>query len=249
MLNTTDFPDQPASRRGTRLRLAGGALTVTALAAGGVAVATGAGASDTVWDRVAMCESSGDWDINTDNPFYGGLQFTYDTWKGFGGQQYATTADQATKAQQIAVAQEVLKVQGPGAWPVCSQKAGLTVSNGLAVDPYSGTEQVSRSETRESTSSSSSSSSTASAGELVVDGIRGPKTNAGIETWVNRPTDGYLDQGDRKALQGKVGTSQDGIIGPITTSAVQRRVGAGVDGIWGSQTTSSLQRYLNEHVF
>ena len=247
MLNTTDFPDQPASRRGTRLRLAGGALTVTALAAGGVAVATGAGASDTVWDRVAMCESSGDWDINTDNPFYGGLQFTYDTWKGFGGQQYATTADQATKSEQIAVAQEVLKVQGPGAWPVCSKEAGLTVSNGLAVDPWSGTERASRSETRETTSTSSSSSS-ASAGELVVDGIRGPKTNSGIETWVGRPVDGSLDRGDRQALQDEVGTSQDGIIGPVTTSAVQRRVGATVDGIWGPRTTSELQGYLNRNV-
>jgi len=245
MLNTTDFPDQPASRRGTRLRLAGGALTVTALAAGGVAVATGAGASDTDWDRVAMCESSGDRDINPHNPFYGRLQFTYDSWKGFGGQQYATTADQATKAQQIDIAQEVLKVQGPGAWPVCSKEAGLTVSNGLGVDPYSGTERASRSETRTSTSSSSS---TASAGELVVDGIRGPKTNSGIETWVNRPVDGSLDRGDRQALQGEVGTAQDGIIGPVTTSALQRRVGATVDGIWGPRTTSELQGYLNRNV-
>ncbi len=251
MLTTTDFPDQPASRRGRRLRTAGGVLTVAALAAGGVAVASGAGATETVWDRVAYCESTNNWSINSGNSFYGGLQFTYDTWKGFGGQKYAPTADKATKAQQIEIAQEVLKVQGPGAWPVCSKEAGLTVENGLAVDPYSGTERPSRSEDRPATSGgdSTSGSSSTSAGRLVVDGIRGPKTNAGIETWVNRPTDGYLDQGDRKALQGKVGTSQDGIIGPITTSAVQRRVGAGVDGIWGSQTTSSLQRYLNEHVF
>src|SRR5689334_15323761 len=79
-----------------------------------------------VWDRVAQCESSGDWHINTGNGFYGGLQFTNSTWTSFGGGSYASRADLATKDQQIAVAEKVLAVQGPGAWPVCSVKAGLT---------------------------------------------------------------------------------------------------------------------------
>ena len=237
MFSTNDFPDQPASRGLRRLKVAGATLTVGALGAAGIAVATSAGASDTVWDRVAMCESSGNWSINTGNGYYGGLQFSFSTWKGFGGQKYAYTADRATKGQQIEIAQEVLKVQGPGAWPVCSVRAGLTVENGLAVDPYTGEPRASRDGTR-----------TAAPGELVVDGIRGPATNSAIEKWVGRSQDGSLNWGDRAALQGKLGVNRDGVIGPITTSALQRRVGAGIDGIWGPQTTTKLQQYLNANV-
>ena len=83
-------------------------------------------ATDSTWDRVAQCESGGNWSINTGNGFSGGLQFTAQTWKGFGGGQYAPAAHQATRAQQIAVAEKVLAKQGWGAWPVCSRKAGAT---------------------------------------------------------------------------------------------------------------------------
>ena len=89
--------------------------------------ATGAHAAPTsVWDAVAFCESTNNWSINTGNGFYGGLQFTQSTWAEFGGLAYAPRADLATKDQQIAIAEKVLAVQGPGAWPVCSVKAGLT---------------------------------------------------------------------------------------------------------------------------
>lgn len=240
MFSTNDFPDQPVGRRGRRLRMAGGAVAAGALVAGGFVVASNAGASDTVWDRVAMCESSGNWSINTGNGFYGGLQFTFQTWKGFGGQKYAYTANRATKAQQIEIAQEVLKVQGPGAWPVCSQRAGLTVANGLAVDPYGTGERPSRDTTRPPV--------TSTGGKLVVDGVQGPRTNAGIEKWGGRPMNGYLDAGDKRALQARVGTPQDGVIGPMTTRALQRKVGADVDGKWGPQTTSRLQSWLNNNV-
>ena len=240
MFSTNDFPDQKAPRRGRRLKIAGATITAGAMAAGGLVVASNAGASGTVWDRVAHCESTGNWSINTGNSFYGGLQFTYDTWKGFGGQKYAYTADRATKAQQIEIAQEVLKVQGPGAWPVCSQRAGLTVSNGLAVDPYSGGTRPSRDTTRPPV--------TSTGGKLVVDGVQGPRTNAGIEKWGGRPMNGYLDAGDKRALQARVGTAQDGVIGPMTTRALQRKVGADVDGKWGPQTTSRLQTWLNNNV-
>ncbi|WP_327077475.1 transglycosylase family protein [Janibacter sp. Soil728] len=91
---------------------------------------TTAGSYPSVWDSVAECESGGDWDINTGNGYYGGLQFSYDTWLAYGGDQYAPTADQATTAQQVEIAQKVLEGQGPGAWPVCSQEAGLTTTNG-----------------------------------------------------------------------------------------------------------------------
>ena len=78
-----------------------------------------------VWDRVAQCESGGNWSINTGNGFYGGLQFTQQTWAAFGGTQYAPRADLATREQQIAVAEKVQAAQGWGAWPACTSKLGL----------------------------------------------------------------------------------------------------------------------------
>lgn len=80
------------------------------VALGGMATAQSASAStnSNVWDAVAACESGGNWSINTGNGFYGGLQFTTQTWNGFGGGKYASNANQATKAQQIEIAQKVL---------------------------------------------------------------------------------------------------------------------------------------------
>lgn len=83
-----------------------------------------------VWDDLAACESSGDWHINSGNGFYGGLQFYQPTWEMFGGLAYARRADLATPAQQIAVAEKVLRAQGWGAWPVCSKKIGQSGGGG-----------------------------------------------------------------------------------------------------------------------
>jgi resuscitation-promoting factor RpfA len=90
------------------------------LAAGGEASAADSG----VWDRIAQCESGGNWHINTGNGYYGGLQFSAGTWRSYGGGSYAATADRATREQQIAVATKVQRAQGWGAWPVCSRRAG-----------------------------------------------------------------------------------------------------------------------------
>lgn len=105
-------------------------LTVTAGGAGMALPLMGTGAAQAAdvetWDKVAACESTNDWDINTGNGYYGGLQFSQSTWEAFGGARFAPRADLATKDQQIAVAEKVLDGQGPGAWPVCSVRAGLT---------------------------------------------------------------------------------------------------------------------------
>jgi resuscitation-promoting factor RpfA len=110
-----------------------GVIAAFALALGiGAATAVPANAASTVWDRVAACESGNRWQINTGNGYYGGLQFSSSTWRAFGGRTYASQANRASKAQQIAIARRVLASQGPGAWPVCSKRAGLTKSNGKA---------------------------------------------------------------------------------------------------------------------
>ncbi|MET9638410.1 transglycosylase family protein [Streptomyces virginiae] len=77
------------------------------------------------WDKVAECESGGNWSINTHNGYYGGLQFSPSTWVAFGGSQYAPYANQATKQQQILIAEKVLASQGQRAWPSCDPAAGL----------------------------------------------------------------------------------------------------------------------------
>lgn len=81
-------------------------------------------ADEGVWDRIAACESGGNWHINTGNGYYGGLQFSAGTWRAYGGGAYASTADRASKGQQIAVAAKVQRAQGWGAWPTCAARAG-----------------------------------------------------------------------------------------------------------------------------
>jgi murein DD-endopeptidase MepM/ murein hydrolase activator NlpD len=120
---------QPPTIAGATLAKAAGATAVGA-ALPVLVAAPGHAATSSVWDKVAACESGGDWQINTGNGYYGGLQFTASTWAAYGGEHYASTANRATEAEQITVAQRVLQGQGPGAWPVCSVRAGLTRSNG-----------------------------------------------------------------------------------------------------------------------
>ncbi|WP_128981886.1 peptidoglycan DD-metalloendopeptidase family protein [Streptomyces roseicoloratus] len=104
-------------------------LTVTVGSAGMALPLIGAGtveaASLDVWEKLASCESSSNWQINTGNGYFGGLQFTQATWERYGGTHFAPRADLASKDQQIAVAERVLKGQGPGAWPGCAPRAGL----------------------------------------------------------------------------------------------------------------------------
>jgi resuscitation-promoting factor RpfA len=96
------------------------AVTGAVIGGGGIALAAQAGAAtDSEWDRVASCESGGNWAINTGNGYHGGLQFTQGTWASAGGTQYAPSAQLASREQQIAVAERVLASQGRGAWPVC----------------------------------------------------------------------------------------------------------------------------------
>ncbi|GAB1639827.1 transglycosylase family protein [Krasilnikovia sp. MM14-A1259] len=91
-----------------------------------------ASASSVNWDAIAKCESGGRWHVNTGNGYYGGLQFSRGTWAGHGGTKYAGTADKATREQQIAVAEHVLRSQGIHAWPVCGAKAGSSTPHRTA---------------------------------------------------------------------------------------------------------------------
>jgi hypothetical protein len=105
-------------------------LTTVGLVGFGTAAATvlvptaANAATDAQWDRVAQCESGGNWHTNTGNGYYGGLQFSARTWASFDTKHYASRADLANRQEQIDVANHVLAREGWDAWPVCSQYAG-----------------------------------------------------------------------------------------------------------------------------
>ncbi|MFD9702098.1 transglycosylase family protein [Lentzea sp. NPDC059081] len=95
------------------------AVSTAGLFAAGGALASAAPSVD--WDRIAQCEAGGNWSTNTGNGYYGGLQFSQSTWRANGG---AGRADQASREEQIRVAENVLRSQGIGAWPSCGRRAG-----------------------------------------------------------------------------------------------------------------------------
>ncbi|GAB2790673.1 resuscitation-promoting factor protein RpfC [Streptomyces chlorus] len=98
----------------------GSAIAIPLLGAGAASAADGS-----TWDRVAECESGGSWSQNSGNGYYGGLQLTQEAWEKYGGLDYATSADQASRGQQIAVAEKILADQGVGAWRACGLLGGL----------------------------------------------------------------------------------------------------------------------------
>ncbi|HWG25669.1 transglycosylase family protein [Actinospica sp.] len=140
-----------ASKSFTRRAVATAAIAGAAIAIP-VALAGTASADSVNWTAIANCESSGNWAADTGNGFYGGLQFTQSTWDAYGGDQYAASANLASEADQITVAEAVLAGQGIGAWPVCGANAGSSTT-------YTGT-NTSGSSSSDSSSSSSTSSST-----------------------------------------------------------------------------------------
>ncbi|MGP5125935.1 transglycosylase family protein [Brachybacterium tyrofermentans] len=231
--------------RGVRVAPKVAAATGGAVVAAGLSVAGGgvAVADNSVWDKVAQCESGGNWAINTGNGYYGGLQFSSSTWKAFGGGQYASTANKASKSEQIAVAQRTLQQQGPGAWPTCGQRAGLTKANGGAdsnAQPGGSTGgSSSRDDDRESPSTSG----------LAVDGKFGPATTRAVESWIGVSPNGHLSTSDIKVLQKKVGASADGKIGAKTTAKLRAAIGLKSNGAWDFRTnystTKALQSFLN----
>ncbi|MCO4236995.1 LysM peptidoglycan-binding domain-containing protein [Pseudarthrobacter raffinosi] len=126
MNNTTI---RTAARRG---------VAVAAISAAGLALsvtAANAATDGTTWDSLAQCESGGNWATNTGNGYSGGLQFSASTWAAYGG---TGSAADASREQQIAVAEQVQASQGWGAWPSCAAELGLSGGGGTtAVAPQS----------------------------------------------------------------------------------------------------------------
>ncbi|MFJ5733572.1 transglycosylase family protein [Streptomyces paradoxus] len=153
----------------------GAAVAAPLMAAGNASAAT---ASE--WDAVAQCESGGNWSINTGNGYYGGLQFSASTWSGYGGTKYASTADQATKAQQIEIAEKVLAGQGKGAWPVCGKGlSSAAYTGGGSSDSGSSAQSQQSTESRETQQQPASRSDERPAAKKTVTTPTGKKVEKG----------------------------------------------------------------------
>ncbi len=121
-------------RQAPALLVAAG-VTGSAIAIPLLGAASANAADGTTWDRVAECESGGSWSADTGNGYYGGLQISQEDWDKYGGTQFAESADQASRNQQIAVAEKILADQGTAPWAMCALTAGLTSHSGsLDVD-------------------------------------------------------------------------------------------------------------------
>src|SRR3954468_3493284 len=115
------------ARRG--ITFAAVSIAGVALSAASANAAAPTQTTTSVWDSLAQCESSGNWATNTGNGYSGGLQFSQSTWAAHGG---AGSAANASREQQIAVAQKVQASQGWGAWAGCAAKLGLSGGGGAA---------------------------------------------------------------------------------------------------------------------
>jgi nucleoid-associated protein YgaU len=184
MLFSSKGKHRRPSKATRAIALAG--VTGAAVAAPLMAAGNASAATASQWDAVAQCESGGNWSINTGNGYYGGLQFSASTWAAYGGTQYAAQANQATKAQQIAVAEKVLAAQGKGAWPVCG--------TGLTSTPYNGSAPSTSSNS--SSNSTSSSGTTSRAGDQQAASRSAERPAAKSEKTVTTPTGKKVKKGD-----------------------------------------------------
>ncbi|AUY49251.1 transglycosylase family protein [Streptomyces sp. CB01881] len=197
-------------RNRVRMAVVAGAAVAALPVAGLVTATSASAASVSTWDAVAQCESGGNWAINTGNGFYGGLQFTSSTWAAFGGTAFAPQANLATKAQQISIAEKVLASQGPGAWPVCSVKAGLTKGGApAAVDTSAGSATAAKPAAPAATAAPKAApapkaaeapkTAAPKAAEAPKAAVAAPKSSDAAKSW----------KSDNAAKSGKAATSND----------------------------------------
>ncbi|MEU9290780.1 transglycosylase family protein [Streptomyces sp. NPDC048275] len=207
--------------------------------------ATGASAADgTTWDRVAECESGGEWSADNGNGYYGGLQVTQENWEKYGGLSYAPSADQASRSQQIALAERLLDDKGLVAWPTCGPLSGLSansaefeVDTGVA-DGSSGSSNSSGSS--DSSDSSDSPSSDSSSG-ATKNTTKAATSSGGKSDSDSQDSDSSSTATAKSDKSGKSGQSDDSSSASegATTSAGRHRGGSADEDTSGIATGSS----------
>ncbi|GGV80921.1 peptidoglycan-binding protein LysM [Streptomyces griseoloalbus] len=198
----------------------GSAIAIPLLGAGSASAADGA-----TWDRVAECESGGSWSQNTGNGYYGGLQLTQDDWEAYGGLDYAPSADQASRGQQIAVAERILADQGVGAWRTCGLLAGLDqdaasvdIDTGVAEDS---TPEASGSPDSGDSSAPSSPSPTSDPSSAAEDaeGAESPEGTAGASAGADASADPSAGSGTSPSASATPKTDESDKVGQTDGSS------------------------------
>jgi hypothetical protein len=216
-----------STRLSTTTKRAG--AVALALAAGSTGLIASAGsASATNWDAVAQCESGGNWSTNTGNGFSGGLQFTPSTWAANGGTGSPTGA---SREQQIAVAENVKRTQGMGAWPVCGSRGG----SGGSTPSYSA-QRSSRSTQRSSIAPSTKSYTAAPKSSYTTINLSKKLVNQ-TRPDVKREQANLNRYGANLDVDGRFGDKTE-----AATKDFQQKHHLLVDGIIGQQTRSALHR-------
>ncbi|MBO1336577.1 transglycosylase family protein [Streptomyces sp. VRA16 Mangrove soil] len=195
-------------------------VTGSAIAIPLLAATHASAASTSAWDKLAECESGGQWSLDAGNGYYGGLQFSQDMWEQYGGLDYAPRADQASRSQQIAVAEKMLDAKGPSAWPGCSVTAGLTkgddsadVDPGVSASPQpsgsAGSSDSSSGEKNHDESGSSDKSTGESTGDASDDASGEASDGASADTSGNKKSDATDDATTGAPDDATAGASED----------------------------------------
>ncbi|WP_405961043.1 LysM peptidoglycan-binding domain-containing protein [Streptomyces sp. NBC_00024] len=200
----------------------GSAIAIPLLGATGASAAGG-----TTWDQVAECESGGSWSADTGNGRYGGLQLTQANWEKYGGLEYAATADQASRSQQIAVAEKVLADQGVGVWATCGLLHNLGGDSGSA-DVDTGVADDSSDSEDSSSSSGSSDTSDSSASTDAADAAKSGKSADSTDS--TGSTDSSGSRGSSESSE----SSAD-----VFEGSTKARTGTDSDGSTGSGSADS----------
>ncbi|MGW3425144.1 transglycosylase family protein [Streptomyces phaeochromogenes] len=221
----------------------GSAIAIPLLGATGASAASG-----TTWDAVAECESGGSWSANSGNGYYGGLQMTQETWEDNGGLDYAPSADQASRSQQIAVAEKILAAKGTSAWATCGLVAGLTqnsgsadVDTGVADDsptPLSGLGMGDSSNGTKSDTSGSSSSSDSSSGS-------GDSADSQDSDSSSTDATAKSDDPDKSSQNGEASAEASEGAGSEDTASGRHRGGSADEGATDSRADDSAGRHAS----
>ncbi|WP_405925237.1 transglycosylase family protein [Streptomyces sp. NBC_00035] len=214
--------------------------------------ATSASAADaTTWDRVAECETGASWSDNTGDGYYGGLHLTQWDWENYDGLEYAPSADQASRSQQIAVAEKILDGRGVVAWPTCGPLSGLGKDSASAdVDTGVSDDSSSDSSTSDSAGSSESTDSSGSL-DLSASSSPSPSASSSSDTSTKSDTSDAGEDADSSAANGddsdKSTQSDDSsdASDSSTTGAGRHRGDTATEGATDGLTDSTAGRHAS----
>ncbi|WP_406436645.1 LysM peptidoglycan-binding domain-containing protein [Streptomyces sp. NBC_00631] len=207
-------------------------------------------ADGSTWDQVAECESGGSWSADNGNGYYGGLQMSLDDWEKYGGTEYATTPDQASRSQQIAVAEKILADQGTKPWRTCALLAGLSsddasvnVDTGLggSADSSSSDSSDTSSGLSDSSSSSSDSGSSSGAADSGDDSSTpSPSASAGSDSKTDTPSKSTKTDKSESSGSGTGSGTSKASENPVTSEADDSDNSWQTGGSWSLVDTGAV---------